>query len=484
MLPHNVIHVLNYKFFCSAVRILFKMAECVGGSTKSCKSSMPLTALLKKPATKNSIFKNNSKSNAVTAVEAAMFNANGIQKFKLTSPQPLKIATEFTGMGGGFIACNSVVDCNHVVACETDPTCGNVLQWQVLKLLEKGCEAREEDHLQIYDKADVIISTAPCKDFSQTGKKKGTSCKRRKVVYQMCRHLRRKKVKAAIMENNWALANKKHKAILFTIMKVAKECGWFSKFLKLDAKYFGVAQTRRRCYGVFTNHDHKKREFLSPVLWARRMTLAKLLSFKRCQNIPCKLSKHPRERAIQMETFKNLFANKKNKIDPRATPAATDIDASKGWAAMGVNIVPCLLHSRCKGPYISTRGGRLDHEEAALLQNYHYNSELKARHLDQDVSIGQSISMLGDAVTKPVMAACFLEVLYAIGQLDSLPHHAQIRACVFLNFPTKYIESWDRAKERQTLIASSLSMAISSSWTRWVASNESTHWGNDLTVSC
>ena len=398
-------------------------------------------SVLKKPATRNSIFNAAGSSNNATRKATT---DNG--KFKTTSPQPTKIATEFSGMGGGFLACNSVVDCHHLVACETDPVFCRVLGGQVHTLFENGCETRSEAQLQVYDEADVLITTAPCRDFSQAGKKKGTRSKRGKLIYEVCHHLRRKKLKAIIMENTWSIANKNHKAVLFKIMRVAKEAKWFARFLKLDSRDFGVCQSRKRCYGVFVNLDHKKRDFVPPMLWKRRMTLKKLLSFNTgCQNIPCKLSTHPREKDIQMTKFKKLFTNKKTKIDPRVTPVAIDIDASKRFASSGVDVVPCLLHSRCKGPYISTRGDRLNHEEIAMVQGYHYKTEL-AQHREE-VSPGQTISMLGDAVTKSVMASCFLEVLYAIGLLDSRPHAEQIRGCVFRAFPQGYIETWHQCQE-------------------------------------
>ena len=51
-------------------------------------------------------------------------------------------------------------------------------------------------------------------------------------------------------------------------------------------------------------------------------------------------------------------------------------------------------------------------------------------HRTANVNEGDSIQMLGDAVTKPMMAMVVVEVLLPIGLLQERPHPEYVRALI------------------------------------------------------
>ena len=197
--------------------------------------------------------------------------------------------------------------------------------------------------------------------------------------------------------------------------------------MKMDARNFSVPQTRRRLYGVFINSRFQKRPFVQPMPWAYQVRLHQVLQKRLKPKRPGLLPQHEREHAIVKGVFDKLW---KKKIDARKVPVAIDIDASKKFAAFQVDRVPCMLHSRHRGNYVSTLSERLNLEELAMCQGYTVSDV--QRFLAVGVPQGKLVAMLGDAVTKPVMAAVVAHALHAIDLIPGLPTERQMQELLSL----------------------------------------------------
>ena len=95
-------------------------------------------------------------------------------------------------------------------------------------------------------------------------------------------------------------------------------------------------------------------------------------------------------------------------------PVLVDIDCSKQYSTVGVNIARTLTRTRGEqgGPWVSTRGRRVSIDEMVKIMGF-FPKEVPWEA--SGLSKGQLGAMLGNSVAVPVISAVLAEALYAAG---------------------------------------------------------------------
>lgn len=101
---------------------------------------------------------------------------------------------------------------------------------------------------------DILDSSPPCQGFSTAGKRQMTD-KRNQLYMQFVRLLRGLKPKVFVMENVSGLVKGKMKLIFAEIMRELKSSGYNVSCRLLNAKYFGVPQSRNRLIFIGIRND-------------------------------------------------------------------------------------------------------------------------------------------------------------------------------------------------------------------------------------
>lgn len=119
-------------------------------------------------------------------------------------------------------------------------------------------DVRLLDGLFFRNKVDVFVGGSPCQSFSVIGAREGLNDTRGTLFYDYVRLLTEIKPKVFIFENVFGLFNHDKGNTWQIIKKVFDNSGYFYKFKILNAKDYGIPQSRRRLFLVgFLN----KREF-------------------------------------------------------------------------------------------------------------------------------------------------------------------------------------------------------------------------------
>jgi DNA (cytosine-5)-methyltransferase 1 len=160
----------------------------------------------------------------------------------------------FSGAGGFELGLNQLNwECKWM--CEKDKYASSVLQyhWPKVPLYE---DVKKLDGKKL-DPVDVIVGGFPCQDLSNAGLKSGFSGTNSSLFYDFVRIVKEMREetnneypKAVIWENVPGILNKK-KDWINSVYTAWSEIGAVVQEHRLvDAKYFGVAQRRKRVIGV------------------------------------------------------------------------------------------------------------------------------------------------------------------------------------------------------------------------------------------
>lgn len=101
---------------------------------------------------------------------------------------------------------------------------------------------------------DILDSSPPCQGFSTAGKRQMTD-KRNQLYMQFVRLLKGLKPKVFVMENVSGLVKGKMKLIFAEIMRELKASNYKVSCRLLNAKYFGVPQSRERLIFIGVRED-------------------------------------------------------------------------------------------------------------------------------------------------------------------------------------------------------------------------------------
>lgn len=101
---------------------------------------------------------------------------------------------------------------------------------------------------------DVLDGSPPCQGFSTSGKREFTD-NRNQLFREYVRLLRGLKPKVLIMENVSGIIKGKMKLIFAEIIRELKACGYIVSARLLNAKWFGVPQSRERLIFIGVRQD-------------------------------------------------------------------------------------------------------------------------------------------------------------------------------------------------------------------------------------
>lgn len=115
---------------------------------------------------------------------------------------------------------------------------------------------------------DLFTYSFPCCDVSVAGKQRGLaegSGTRSSLLWECKKIIESKKSKYLLMENVKNLVNKKHKPHFDKWLEYLESLGYTNYWDILDAKHFGVPQSRQRVFVVSILGEHKPYEFPKPI---------------------------------------------------------------------------------------------------------------------------------------------------------------------------------------------------------------------------
>lgn len=164
----------------------------------------------------------------------------------------------FAGIGGFRVALERLGG-QCIYSCEVDEKCEFTYQKNF------GDTFSHKDISSINEKkipkADIVCAGFPCQPFSIAGKKGGFNDPRSKVFFDLMRVVKATKPSIVFIENVSNLTKHNHGKSFDIIINELKLIGYESFFKTLDAKSFGVPQSRKRVYIVAILKDVTHGEF-------------------------------------------------------------------------------------------------------------------------------------------------------------------------------------------------------------------------------
>jgi DNA (cytosine-5)-methyltransferase 1 len=164
----------------------------------------------------------------------------------------MRVVSLFAGIGGfdlGFERAGFEI----VAHVEKDAHCRKKLatRWPNAVTLDDVCTAGAHN----IPPCDVITFGFPCQDLSVAGKRAGLKGKRSGLFYEATRIIRELQPAWALFENVPGLLSSEGGADFAAVLAEMGERGYHGAWRVLDAQWFGVAQRRRRVFGLFTRLD-------------------------------------------------------------------------------------------------------------------------------------------------------------------------------------------------------------------------------------
>jgi len=153
----------------------------------------------------------------------------------------------FTGIGGFDLGFERA-GINVSAMCESDTQARNVLSkhWPDVPIFD---DVKDIDGKQ-FGAIDVISGGFPCQDISLAGKRKGLAGEKSGLWWEFHRIISEAKPKWVVIENVAGLMSSGGRRDLGAIIGSLGELGYLGGYRVLDARYFGVAQRRRRMFIV------------------------------------------------------------------------------------------------------------------------------------------------------------------------------------------------------------------------------------------
>lgn len=102
---------------------------------------------------------------------------------------------------------------------------------------------------------DVLVGGFPCQDLSVAGNRGGLDGERSGLFYELVRIARELRPKFLVFENVPGLLSSDDGRDLARVLRHLGDSGFGGGWRVLDAQHFGVAQQRRRVFGVFAGRD-------------------------------------------------------------------------------------------------------------------------------------------------------------------------------------------------------------------------------------
>ncbi len=162
------------------------------------------------------------------------------------------VVSLFAGIGGfdlGFDHAGFRI-VGHV---EKDAKCRKLLatKWPDAVALDDVCTAGAHN----LPPCDVVTFGFPCQDLSVAGKRAGLAGGRSGLFYEATRIIDELKPAYCLFENVPGLLSSDGGRDFWRVLRQMDEIGYHGAWRTLDAQWFGVAQRRRRVFGLFSRLD-------------------------------------------------------------------------------------------------------------------------------------------------------------------------------------------------------------------------------------
>jgi DNA (cytosine-5)-methyltransferase 1 len=137
-----------------------------------------------------------------------------------------------------------------VAHVEKDANCRKLLaaKWPDAIALDDVCTAGAHN----LTACDVITFGFPCQDLSVAGKRAGLKGKRSGLFYEATRIINELRPAFCLFENVPGLLSSEQGGDFLNVLLEMDRIGYNGAWRVLDAQWFGVAQRRRRCFGLFS----------------------------------------------------------------------------------------------------------------------------------------------------------------------------------------------------------------------------------------
>lgn len=176
----------------------------------------------------------------------------GAHGVRSDSPATLSVVSLFAGIGGfdlGFTQAGMKV----VAHVEKDANCRKLLaaKFPDAAVLDDVCTAGASN----LPACDVLAGGWPCQDLSVAGKRAGLAGARSGLFYQFTRIAHELQPAILVWENVPGLLTSDDGRDMLRVVTEFQRLGFSGGWRTLDAQFLGVAQRRRRVFGVFARGD-------------------------------------------------------------------------------------------------------------------------------------------------------------------------------------------------------------------------------------
>jgi DNA (cytosine-5)-methyltransferase 1 len=204
-----------------------------------------------------------SKKNAKSARRTAAGKGRGTRK---TERSEIRFIDLFAGIGGFRVALEAA-EAKCVRSCEKDPLAA---RWYRENHGDDPTgDITSVDAAGVPDH-DILCAGYPCQPYSTQGKGCGLADPRGRVFHAIPAILKAKRPAAFILENVASLGNKKHRRSHDRIVAALETAGYAVRETVLNAREFGLPQSRRRLFMV----GFRRSLGTVPFVWPNRGPLA------------------------------------------------------------------------------------------------------------------------------------------------------------------------------------------------------------------
>ena len=164
----------------------------------------------------------------------------------------MRVVSLFAGIGGFDLGLERA-GFTTVAVVEKDANCRRLLA-------ERFPHAKQFDDVQTVGAhnllpCDVITGGFPCQDLSIAGKRAGLAGERSGLFYHLTRITHELQPAFLLWENVSGLLSSNGGRDFRAVLAELDRIGYHGAWRRFDAQYFGVAQRRRRIFGVFARAD-------------------------------------------------------------------------------------------------------------------------------------------------------------------------------------------------------------------------------------
>jgi DNA (cytosine-5)-methyltransferase 1 len=252
--------------------------------------------------------------------------------------------------------------------------------------------------------ADLVIGGPPCQGFSTANPKRAFDDPRNLMFKEYARIIKEVEPKVFVLENVSGMMTMKGGDVFKLIKKELKSCGYNLYDKLLNAKDFGVPQSRRRVFIVGVRKDYKQKfKFPDPIIKDENYitvgeTINTSIKEKDKNHSIGKLTELNQERLKHIPpggSMRNVPEHLQNNSDLNRSMRRLHPDKPSHT----------IVHNNCDHYYHPTEERRITIREMARIQGYPDSYMFKGSKSEQSRQVGNSVPVdFGFAIAKEVMA--------------------------------------------------------------------------------